>query len=958
MIGQTISHYRVLAELGSGGMGVVYRAEDLALGRQVALKFLPERLAADPDARQRFRREAQAAASLDHSGICTVYETGEAGGLPYLAMALIEGTTLKERLAQGPLPLAQALDIGAQVADALAEAHARGVVHRDVKPANIMITPRGQAKVMDFGLAQVAGATQLTEVGTTLGTVAYMSPEQTQGGAVDARTDIWSLGVVLHEMVTGRRPFAAENQAALIYEIRHDTPPPLSARCPGVPTGLERIVARCLAKDPADRAVGAGELASAMRSIGSVPAGARSGARSRPAARRPLMLVAAALALLAAGLAVMKRVPGPWRVRPDAGSMALAILDFRDLSSPDDPSASAGLAGLLQAGLVEASPVRVISPEYLLDLRRRSFGASRGPIADEQALEVARKAGATLLLCGQLTALSAERTVMWRLVDARNGASLAASREAGTDLSRMADRIITAVAAKIAAQANAPLAATVGPVGEITTRSPDAYRNYIAAELAAEEGRPQEALERLRAAVEIDSTFALALYELSRALNDVDDPSFPDFARRAWRFRGRLGLRDRMKLESWMQAAIWGDYGEAIATYEEMLARWPDDRKVLTYLTRGYQYLNRYREILDVAQRGLTLYPDDRTFGLAGQLSLESLGRVEEAREAGRHFALRHPDDDEAWSQYGLRLLMCGEPDSAEASFRRMGALAATDSDAYELALCAYFRGDAGAAAARLQALGRQASMPGQDRIAHLAGELSEHLAAAECYLEAGRIGAALACCDEAISLAPAANQAAGRWARETFLVRAGRAREVVKRARTHPEARLDDLALGLALADLDSVAGAKVALAALQARESKGDYGGKARRWIRMIAAKIALAEGDPEGALGFLDEMWQFGVKPRSLFDIERREVTARAHASAGRFDRALAELQELARIYKGHALAHYELGTLYEQMKRPRDARREYERFLAMWEKADADAPHVAEARARLAALAGGA
>lgn len=181
MIGQTISHYRIVAKLGEGGMGVVYRAEDLSLGRQVALKFLPPHLSSDPDARRRFVHEAKAAAGLDHSGICTVHEVGEADGQPFIAMAYLEGETLRDRIARRPLPISEALEIAAQVAEALHEAHGKGVTHRDIKPANIMLTPKGQAKVMDFGLAQVAGASQLTRSGTTLGTAAYMSPEQARG---------------------------------------------------------------------------------------------------------------------------------------------------------------------------------------------------------------------------------------------------------------------------------------------------------------------------------------------------------------------------------------------------------------------------------------------------------------------------------------------------------------------------------------------------------------------------------------------------------------------------------------------------------------------------------------------------------------------------------------------------------------------------------------------------------
>jgi len=253
MIGKTISHYKILDKLGAGGMGVVYRAEDLSLGRQVAVKLLSPHLISDPKARRRFLHEAKAAAALDHPGICAIYDAGETEGQLFIAMALLEGQTLQERIAAGPLPIAESLEIAMQVAGALQEAHGKGIVHRDIKPGNIMLLPRGQAKVMDFGLAQLAGATQLTRTGMTLGTVAYMSPEQARGEGVDERTDIWSLGVVLYEMASGRLPFRGEYEPAVQYAILHEEPEPLAGLRPGVAPELEILVGKCLRKNPTER---------------------------------------------------------------------------------------------------------------------------------------------------------------------------------------------------------------------------------------------------------------------------------------------------------------------------------------------------------------------------------------------------------------------------------------------------------------------------------------------------------------------------------------------------------------------------------------------------------------------------------------------------------------------------------------------------------------------------------
>ncbi len=249
MIGKTILQYKILEELGRGGMGIVYKAEDAKLQRTVALKFLPPELTRDHEARERFIHEARAASALDHPNICTIHEINEADGHYFIAMSYIEGTSLKDKIRTGPLSIDEAIDIAGQIAGGLREAHEKGIIHRDIKPANIMITQKGQVKIMDFGLAKSPGRTQLTKEGTTLGTVAYMSPEQARGVDVDHRTDLWSLGVVLYEMLTGRQPFRGDYEQAVIYSIINDDIEQVGKLRPDVPTGLEQIVSKLLDKN-------------------------------------------------------------------------------------------------------------------------------------------------------------------------------------------------------------------------------------------------------------------------------------------------------------------------------------------------------------------------------------------------------------------------------------------------------------------------------------------------------------------------------------------------------------------------------------------------------------------------------------------------------------------------------------------------------------------------------------
>ncbi|MBP1657944.1 MAG: serine/threonine protein kinase, partial [Bacteroidetes bacterium] len=253
MIGNTVSHYKILEKLGEGGMGVVYRAEDTRLNRTVALKFLPRGLESHEPERERFLQEAQAASALNHPNVCTIYDIAEAEGQQFIAMEYVDGMTLREKIARAQLDIGTAVGYAIQIGEALEEAHAKGIVHRDIKAENIMVNSKNQVKVMDFGLAKLKGSLKLTKTTSTLGTLAYMAPEQIQGGTVDARNDIFSFGVVLYEMLTGHLPFRGEHEAAMMYSIVNEEPESLQVSLPNAPSELLHTVNRALEKDPEER---------------------------------------------------------------------------------------------------------------------------------------------------------------------------------------------------------------------------------------------------------------------------------------------------------------------------------------------------------------------------------------------------------------------------------------------------------------------------------------------------------------------------------------------------------------------------------------------------------------------------------------------------------------------------------------------------------------------------------
>ena len=377
MIGQTVSHYKILEKLGEGGMGVVYKAEDTKLERTVALKFLSPRAIGTAEEQVRFVREAQAAAALNHANICTIHEIDEHDGQRFIAMEFVEGQSLKAKIGSGPLPLDDAVDIAAQVGEGLREAHEKGIVHRDVKSANIMVTPRGQVKVMDFGLAKAPGRTQLTEAGTTLGTVAYMSPEQGRGDAVDARSDIWSLGVVLYEMVSGQLPFEGDHEQAIMYAILNEDPVPLTSLRSKVPLALERVVSKCLEKQPSRRYQHVDDLLVDLKRLEDSLEGSRgrstsmgeAGSKRSGLLARVVGVVAIVVLLAVVIVFVYPRLFRPAPEERGTGVSKIAVLFFENLGPADDEYFADGITDAITARLAGIRGLGVISRQSTIQYK-------------------------------------------------------------------------------------------------------------------------------------------------------------------------------------------------------------------------------------------------------------------------------------------------------------------------------------------------------------------------------------------------------------------------------------------------------------------------------------------------------------------------------------------------------------------------------------------------------------
>jgi serine/threonine protein kinase/Tfp pilus assembly protein PilF len=586
MIGQTVSHYRILEELGGGGMGVVYKARDTKLDRTVALKFLPAELTRDPDAKKRFTREARAASALQHNNICTIHEIDETeDGRLFIVMDCYDGETLKDRIARGPLPVEQAVEIISHVADGLSEAHASGMVHRDIKPANIMVTGKGVVKILDFGLAKLAGATRVTKSGWMVGTAAYMSPEQARGEELDARSDIWSLGAVLYEMLTGEHPFKGDQDVAVLYGIVNAEPEPLSSHRTDIPETFQGTIDKTLAKDKDERFRSVAEFQQAVsgKETGS---GSSAGSTKRKLVYGVSALVILSAVILSMILASLKDGAGP-DTTATTDEHIVAVMYFENIVDGDDPDRLGEIAtNLLITGLSESESIRVLSSQRTYDILKSMGRDNVKSIDRETATEIANQAGARTMLLGSILQTTPV-LITSQIVDVVTGEVKASQRvQAGPNeqVFALIDRLLNDVRDDLdLADGSSQRGASSGLMSTINE---DAYRKYLEGIEFERNFHVGEAIGSYTEATELDSTFAMAHYALAWMLKEyetIGEPARREIAK-ARQLSARLGKKEKQHINS-LYADIHGDFETAIRELEELIEAYPDEK--LAYYRLG-----------------------------------------------------------------------------------------------------------------------------------------------------------------------------------------------------------------------------------------------------------------------------------------------------------------------------------------------------------------------------------
>jgi len=994
MINQTISHYKILEEIGSGGMGVVYKAEDTKLDRLVALKFLPPHLMTSEEEKSRFVHEAKTAATLNHTNICTIHEIDEHDGQTFIAMEYIEGQSLKNKITERPLKLDEALEIAIQIAIGLHKAHDKQVVHRDIKPANILLSNDGVTKVVDFGLAKLSGQTKLTKDGSTLGTAAYMSPEQTRGEEVDSRTDIWSLGVVFYEMITGILPFKGDYEQAMQYSIVNEEPDSITGLRTGMPMELERIAGKALKKKTDERYQNIGDMLVDLKVL---KKNLESDVKPHPSEvtekidrknifKRVSIIIGVALILILAFFMLKSFIVEEVL---SSAPVPIAVLPFENLTGDSSYDIlKRSIPNLLITKLEESKYLQVTTWERMRGLLKQ-IGEVDVEIADidrDTGYELCDLDGVEAVVIGSLSKVGNMFATEVKVLDVETKAILKSASSQGEGEESIIRSQIDELSREISkgiGLSERKIEVTERPVAELTTSSMEAYHYFIRGKDEFWRWHYSEAVRFLAKATEIDSTFAMAYYWGISAYSNVSDyKSAQECREKAIRYAKYASEKDRLFIEMKFE----NDEEKRIRLLKQWVKKYPKEPEGHIMLAEYYTSIELPEKAIEEYNKALALDPMDKSTLFHISYFYLWWGKYEKALEVLEQYALAMPGDAQPIDTMGEAYLMMGNLDEAIAKYTKAFEL---ESEFWGPRLhIGYMYGLKEDYAEAKKWIDQEISamLPRNRRHGYfINGYLLYWLGNLDLALnQLDRV-------DELYREIESRNRnARTEWLRAWIAYEKGDlslSRDYFDRCYDSYESKFFDTVdrrqldykhyLGIIDLKEGRIDSARYRLEEIKkiipTLEEGRDYRLREREtfYADLLHGEILLAENSPDDAIAILEkkspqDYRYYNIALLRLYIFRSKlpvmeDVLARAYYLNGQIDRAIEEYEMLTTFDPNrasrdliHPKYHYRLAKLYEEKGENQKAIQRYQKFLTIWKNADDDLPEKIDAQKRLANL----